>query len=817
MRKMLLLTAATALLWIESTPAQMIQSALRLRSPNVDSLRRVLKLSPDLRLDWIKGTNGVDTFRVVDDFNRSSIGPNWDASGYWQIHNGELGLTAEADREWRYLAAFLPVYNTPQRRIYSVSYRWGKNADALGIREGAMALMLDQPSTQGTGYWLWHRYASVWLWVIKNGTWEYTPGEGKQVDRQDGISTGIRAGDVVTGYVRRQSDAVYFDYYLNKDFDATVKDVTKEFPKDETWYTGVFLHGQRLNNNIDDFTITWLEGSVVTPVSVTDLHAVDSTASSIQLEWTSTGDRGLYAHANRLELRYSPSPINLANFAKATLVPNLPAPAPSGVKQNVNVTGLNIHTTYYFALKIFDGNGYAGSLSNLAKTRTSGDGIPKTLAMISGCDQSSEVNGILPMPLVAWLTDSYGDGVKNSPVQFVVLNGKGAVDGKDNITVNTDAKGEARATWQLGPVAGIQKVEIRANSLGASPNVCTATAKAAPPSKLAAISGNGQIVSIGKTATRPLVARLTDKYDNPYASNTVVFNITSGGGFFLAGGKVFSTLTDSSGQASGPVVVSEIYGDTTKITARWTSSTDTTKLAANFFVVAAWPDSVAAIKGNNQTAMIGKVLPESLVVKILDAAGGAAKSYPITFRVLTGGGTLANNQTQIDIATDSSGYARTTWTLGALVGEQQVEVKALFNGTNLHNTPFIFKAKAVGTTAVNEKAAVPLQFALHQNFPNPLRSAATFPALGGRNSETMISFDLPEAGQVEMNLYDINGRRVRQLLTAFMPAGRHRLLWNGQDDSGWPAHSGVYFLVLRAHLGKASNEVQAMKKIILMK
>lgn len=132
-------------------------------------------------------------------------------------------------------------------------------------------------------------------------------------------------------------------------------------------------------------------------------------------------------------------------------------------------------------------------------------------------------------------------------------------------------------------------------------------------------------------------------------------------------------------------------------------------------------------------------------------------------------------------------------------------MNALFNGINLHNTPFVFKAKAVGTAAVNEEAAVPQQFALHQNFPNPF------------NPETMIRFDLPEAGQVEMNVYDFNGRRVRQLLAAFMPAGRHRLFWNGQDDNGWPAHSGVYFLVLRAHLSSSSNKMQAMRKIILLK
>ncbi len=223
-----------------------------------------------------------------------------------------------------------------------------------------------------------------------------------------------------------------------------------------------------------------------------------------------------------------------------------------------------------------------------------------------------------------------------------------------------------------------------------------------------------------------------------------------------------------------------------------------------------------AVQGNNQTAARETALPESLAVQVIDAAKLPVKDYPVTFRILSGGGTLAENQTEIEVMTDSSGYARTRWTLGRAAGTQQLQAEASFSGKSLRNAPLVFTATATIPTGVQaEAAAVPQQFALHQNFPNPFSSAAKSPALRGRNPETTVQFDLPEAGQVEMSIYDLHGRRVRHLLGTFMPAGSHRQIWNGQDDAGQPVDSGIYFLVLRANGG--SGVLVATRKVVLMK
>jgi flagellar hook assembly protein FlgD len=64
--------------------------------------------------------------------------------------------------------------------------------------------------------------------------------------------------------------------------------------------------------------------------------------------------------------------------------------------------------------------------------------------------------------------------------------------------------------------------------------------------------------------------------------------------------------------------------------------------------------------------------------------------------------------------------------------------------------------------------------------------------------DTRVDFVLPEAEPVRLHVYDLHGRRVRLLPSASLPAGRHRLVWNGKNDSGRPAPSGVYLLQLEA-------------------
>jgi subtilisin family serine protease len=70
--------------------------------------------------------------------------------------------------------------------------------------------------------------------------------------------------------------------------------------------------------------------------------------------------------------------------------------------------------------------------------------------------------------------------------------------------------------------------------------------------------------------------------------------------------------------------------------------------------------------------------------------------------------------------------------------------------------------------------------------PNPLRVADA----GG----TTVAFTLPRAGDVQLAVYDVNGRRVRELAAGRHDAGTHHARWDGLDTGGRRAAPGLYFV-----------------------
>jgi flagellar hook assembly protein FlgD len=80
--------------------------------------------------------------------------------------------------------------------------------------------------------------------------------------------------------------------------------------------------------------------------------------------------------------------------------------------------------------------------------------------------------------------------------------------------------------------------------------------------------------------------------------------------------------------------------------------------------------------------------------------------------------------------------------------------------------------------------------------PLRIEAVAPNPAVGARSS--FVSFMLPRAGRVLLEVYDVRGARVRRLLDAAHPAGRSSMAWDGKDDDGRLAGAGVYLMVLKS-------------------
>ncbi len=97
-------------------------------------------------------------------------------------------------------------------------------------------------------------------------------------------------------------------------------------------------------------------------------------------------------------------------------------------------------------------------------------------------------------------------------------------------------------------------------------------------------------------------------------------------------------------------------------------------------------------------------------------------------------------------------------------------------------------------------ASLPSAFMLHQNYPNPF------------NPTTEIRFDLPDAGNVSLVVYDVLGREVVELASGYREAGYHSATWNAAGQS-----SGVYFARFNVTNAEGKIAYSKINKLVLMK
>ena len=78
------------------------------------------------------------------------------------------------------------------------------------------------------------------------------------------------------------------------------------------------------------------------------------------------------------------------------------------------------------------------------------------------------------------------------------------------------------------------------------------------------------------------------------------------------------------------------------------------------------------------------------------------------------------------------------------------------------------------------------------------------------NSQTTIRYVVPTAGRVTLRVYDVQGRQVRTLVDRDGIPGQYTARWDGLDDSGRAAASGVYILRLRS-----ADHVETARAVLL--
>lgn len=123
-----------------------------------------------------------------------------------------------------------------------------------------------------------------------------------------------------------------------------------------------------------------------------------------------------------------------------------------------------------------------------------------------------------------------------------------------------------------------------------------------------------------------------------------------------------------------------------------------------------------------------------------------------------------------------------------------------YNLTGSNDYTLFMRATIKSFTSVVEiDSRVPEKFEVSQNFPNPF------------NPSTAIKYSLPVSVPVSMMIYDVNGKKVAELVNNKQNAGTYSVTWNGKNDRGNLVSSGIYYCRIIA------GDFVKTNKMILMK
>ena len=311
------------------------------------------------------------------------------------------------------------------------------------------------------------------------------------------------------------------------------------------------------------------------------------------------------------------------------------------------------------------------------------------IALQSGNNQTANFGTALAQPIVAKVSDAFGNAVAGTAVQFAVTNGGGSVT---PASMSTTTSGLASTVWTLG-AAGAQSLSITASVPNGSPIAVTATGGAAPGpvvsttvapaiDTLTSLSDTRQITASGRDASNSLVGGTWTWVSRTPSVATVNASglVTS-----LANGSTYIVATETGGSKDSSLIVVQqrIAGITVNPGSR------------SIYVSGSFAFTAQAVDGRNVAMTVQPTVTWSSSapsVASVNAATGAATGLSIGSTQIraTSGTTVGVSQlsvltpiTRIDVSFDSTNaVAPDNFTMTSL-GQQRM-YRALARDTLLN-------------------------------------------------------------------------------------------------------------------------------------
>jgi len=160
-------------------------------------------------------------------------------------------------------------------------------------------------------------------------------------------------------------------------------------------------------------------------------------------------------------------------------------------------------------------------------------GPPAGIKIISGDNQSGEVNTQLPEAIIVEIQDANGNPLENETVIFTAENGAGMFSNNNRAQkILTDEEGQVQTQFRLGKTAGEKTIHISVDGSDSRGVKLLAIAKPTPPTKMIELKGNYQTGELGRRLPIPITIAIRDRFDNPIPMYQVDFSLTKGTGKF---------------------------------------------------------------------------------------------------------------------------------------------------------------------------------------------------------------------------------------------------------------------------------------------
>jgi hypothetical protein len=202
------------------------------------------------------------------------------------------------------------------------------------------------------------------------------------------------------------------------------------------------------------------------------------------------------------------------------------------------------------------------------------------------------------------------------------------------------------------------------------------------PTNVEAVGGIDQSGTIGTALPDSLRVHVTDVEGNGVPGVSVAWSVLTGGGQISPA----TATTNSAGVAAAQLTLGPAEGDQQAQAQVSGLAGSPVVFTAHGHVEPLVAANIEVVGGNGQNGTVGAPLPDSLSVRVTDAAGHAVPGVTVNWSVLTGGGTIAPASTP----TNGSGVASAGFTLGPLEGEQKAQAEA----SGLAGSPAIFSVTA---------------------------------------------------------------------------------------------------------------------------